>query len=127
MLNEADLNTYLFLNSINKTKTTSLYLETLNLTDFMNTVIKMYGIFYLSRNFTKNFKYTTPFNYDNIQKKFFQLIKNHNDKNKKTIRIKKYCKAVRNFSRRLIKNSYFKKHYFDHFMNCTMILEKDFV
>ena len=73
-LNVADLNTYLFMCSINKTKTTSFYLETIDKHAFILKVMKLFGMFKLDEMMSKNFKYKLPFSFNTIEQKYKDLL-----------------------------------------------------
>ena len=86
--------------------------------------MKLFGMFKLDEMMSKNFKYKLPFSFNTIEQKYKDLLiqkgKNPEAKQK---RIHKYCRAVRKFAKRLLRDSKFDEQFMSQFTNCRNILQ----
>ena len=124
MLNIADLNTYLFMWSINKTKSNSYYFDMMD-KNFIYQPIKMFGMYKIIKMTTKSNKFKIPFTFQTVEKMYNLSIESeYVPVDKKLKRMKKYCRAVKKFAKRLLKDSKFDEELMSQFINCKQILQK---
>jgi hypothetical protein len=124
MLNIADLNTYLFMWSINKTKSNSYYFDMMD-KNFIYQPIKTFGVYKLIKMTTKSNKFKVPFTFQTVENMYNQSIESeYVPIDKKLKRMKKYCRAVKKFAKRLLKDSKFDEELMSQFINCKQILQK---
>ena len=123
MLNICDLNTYLLLWSMNKTKTSSYYIDSFDKHTFVFKAIKMYGMFKLEKLISRTFKYKIPFSFQTVEQMYKTFVESKLDPAKKQKRISKYCRAVKKFAKRLLEESKYDEQFMSQFINCKQLLK----